>query len=630
MFLGRILVVEDEEGLRVALVELFQALGYEVVGVPNGLSAIQILGVHPVDLIVVEYHLPMLGGRDILDAIAHSGLDTDVIAVAHQTTIPDVVDAIKSGACSFLMKPLTAEVLKREVKEVFRERFERRTRRDAQHRAVAPTPPVATPAPAAPPPSAPHEASGILPRTPSGSVRPPVSRLVPPSEHEPVTVVSKEEISLEIDIQESLSAIQPLGDGEATPLVDVQPLTRPVQPQATPPSSPLHGVRPPAELRQDMLKAASSIRSAGGFRTPFDRGQHSVDVRPPADSFRQPAQGTPIRSAEPHPERTPSGGVTGGTAMLGRYHLRRMLGKGGMGEVFEAYDPVLEREIAIKVVNVDPGFESRSVVLERFKREASVAARLQHPHIAAIYDIETDSSQQRVYFVMELVKGSTLRSVLQRHKTLSFSRALTMAYKLVDALEYVHSHDVVHRDIKPENIMLSTDDRLKIVDFGIAKVPVSNLTDSRCVVGSPSYLAPESVAGKPVDFRADQFSLATVLVEALSGKSVFSGHSFEETLRNVAVNKPPRLKDLGVRVPTAFEEIVDRMHQRDPEHRFKDEVDLLNRLGAIGERLALRLTSAVPRPTVLGRVSLPPVEVSDVDLNELGLIKVNNDADSRV
>ncbi|MBI4821367.1 MAG: response regulator [Deltaproteobacteria bacterium] len=285
----------------------------------------------------------------------------------------------------------------------------------------------------------------------------------------------------------------------------------------------------------------------------------------------------------------PSGGHS--ALQIGRYQLRILLGMGGMGSVYRAFDTVLGREVALKVIRVPPDPDRRTEAVQRFTSEARAAAGLAHPGIVGVFDFGEDTARGVHYLVMELVRGVSLRETIRGLGPLSVARTLSIAYQLADALAFAHRRGVVHRDVKPENVLL-VGDRAKLVDFGIAKIEGVQITQEARMVGSPSYLSPEGARGEKVDGRADQFSLATVILEMLTGKRVFEAESIVATARRVCDLPPPTLASLGVTVPDRFQQLVRKMHAKDARDRYQDETALLEDLSSIAKEFGLNLTPA--------------------------------------
>ncbi|WP_054774955.1 serine/threonine-protein kinase [Methylogaea oryzae] len=211
---------------------------------------------------------------------------------------------------------------------------------------------------------------------------------------------------------------------------------------------------------------------------------------------------------------------------LGKYQVVRELGRGASGIVYEGYDPVLERRVALKTIRKDllqaGSRENVEHVLQRFRREALAAARLQHPNIVMAYDYA--EAGDTVFIAMELVRGKELKSYFAQKHRFDLNTALGIMFQLLDGLAYSHRHNVVHRDIKPSNIILiDGSGQVKIADFGVARVDTSELTQAGDIMGTPTHMAPEQLLGRTVDGRADLFSAGVVLYELLTGELPFTG-----------------------------------------------------------------------------------------------------------
>ena len=258
-------------------------------------------------------------------------------------------------------------------------------------------------------------------------------------------------------------------------------------------------------------------------------------------------------------------------AMLGnRYRLERKVGTGGMAQVWEASDLVLDRRVAVKILH--PHLATDTSV-ERFRREAIAAARLGHPNVVSIFDTISENGVEAI--VMELVDGTTLRQHLDRHQRLSPDDALHIGTSVCDALAAAHASDLVHRDIKPANILLCRDGRVKIADFGIAKATAGDgLTREGTLVGTAAYLAPEQVEGAEVDARCDLYALGCMLYEALTGSLPFSG----DTDAAVALARlrvtPPNAHRVRSAVPRASAAVIARALARNPDDRYPDAASM--------------------------------------------------------
>ncbi len=266
---------------------------------------------------------------------------------------------------------------------------------------------------------------------------------------------------------------------------------------------------------------------------------------------------------------------------LGPYEIVSSLGAGGMGEVYRARDPRLGREVAIKVLPT--AWSADASRLHRFEQEARAAAALNHPNILAVYDIGTQDGAP--YIVSEVLEGSTLRERL-RTGPLPIRKATDYAQQIARGLAAAHDKGIVHRDLKPENIFITDDGRVKILDFGLAKLtrPESisdgqTLTqtlasDPGTVLGTVGYMSPEQVRGKPADARSDLFSFGAILYEMLSGKRAFHGESAAETMSAIVKEEPPELTETNRSVPPALERIVRHCLEKNPAERFHSAHDV--------------------------------------------------------
>ncbi len=285
--------------------------------------------------------------------------------------------------------------------------------------------------------------------------------------------------------------------------------------------------------------------------------------------------------------------------LCGRYHLERLIGAGGMAQVWEATDLVLGRRVAVKVLH--PHLAGDQAFVARFRAEAVAAARLSHPNIVGVYDTCSDGVHEAI--VMELLDASTLRRYLDEQHTVDADTTVRIGLRLLDALEAAHRAGLVHRDVKPSNILLCADGRVKIADFGIAKADdQTELTQEGSLVGTATYLAPEQLLGNPVDGRADLYSLGIVLYECLTGRVPFQG----ETGAAVALARlhadPVDPRRLRADVPPRVAEAVLRTLQREPDDRFDSAADLRAALMDTGVR------PPVPPPVVLAEVDVEPYD----------------------
>ncbi len=259
---------------------------------------------------------------------------------------------------------------------------------------------------------------------------------------------------------------------------------------------------------------------------------------------------------------------------IGRYEVIEELGRGSMGVVYKARDPVIGRSVAIKTIRL--GDFSAPQQLEeltaRLIREAQSAGVLSHPNIITIFDAGEEDGLS--YIAMELVEGVSLEHLLERGQSLSEATILHIARQTADALGYAHQRGIVHRDIKPGNIMLTEDGRVKVADFGIAKVGSSKMTQTGMLLGSPSYMAPEHFLGQPLDGRSDIFALGVVLFELLTGQAPFIGENLGTLSYKIVHEDPVPPIQLKPAVSPGLNDLVVKALSRDPQKRFQTAAEL--------------------------------------------------------
>ncbi len=268
-------------------------------------------------------------------------------------------------------------------------------------------------------------------------------------------------------------------------------------------------------------------------------------------------------------------GNAGEKPTLGRYRIEKELGQGAMGTVYLGSDPKINRQVAIKTLSyalIDPA--ELADVKARFFREAEAAGRLNHPHIVTVYDVGEENDL--AYMAMELLDGSDLSVFCNKKRRLEPRQILQIGGQIAEALEYAHRNGVIHRDIKPANIMLIKNGQAKVTDFGVARVVSSSRTETGVVLGTPSYMSPEQVAGKKVDGRSDLFSLGVVLYELFSCEKPFVGDSLAALMYNIANVKYRHLDEVCPDLPQGCYQIVDKLLNKAMTRRYKS-ADLLQR-----------------------------------------------------
>jgi len=289
---------------------------------------------------------------------------------------------------------------------------------------------------------------------------------------------------------------------------------------------------------------------------------------------------------------------------LGRYEIRSLIGVGGMGEVYRASDPKIGRDVAIKVLPVD--FSADKERVGRFEQEAQAAGALNHPNILAIYDVDTQD--EVLYVVSELLEGEELRQRLDEGP-IPLRKVMEYAQQIVSGLTAAHEKGIVHRDLKPENLFITKDDRVKILDFGLAKVRTPKpegdssedetrkvMTNPGVVMGTVGYMSPEQVRGQITDHRSDIFSFGLILYEMITGRRAFREESLAETMSAIVKEEPPEMTESNPNISPSLERIVRRCLEKKPDRRFQSTADLgfaLESLSAPTSSSGSNMTTAV-------------------------------------
>jgi eukaryotic-like serine/threonine-protein kinase len=275
-----------------------------------------------------------------------------------------------------------------------------------------------------------------------------------------------------------------------------------------------------------------------------------------------------VRNAAGQPQSAARGRAL--PARLGRYEIINELGKGAMGVVYRARDPMINREVALKCIPLAAEFEGEELEQARVKffREAEMAGRLSHPHIVTIYDAgEHDGT---AYIAMELLRGVHLVEYTDPARLLPTAIAIEIIARLAGALNYAHEQSVVHRDIKPANIMFdAAGGELKITDFGIARLTDSGRTRTGIVLGTPSFMSPEQLQGRPVSGRSDLFSLAVTLYQMLTGQLPFRADSMPALMLRIAHEPHPPIRVLRPDLLAGLDAFFDRALAKNPAERFE-------------------------------------------------------------
>ena len=306
--------------------------------------------------------------------------------------------------------------------------------------------------------------------------------------------------------------------------------------------------------------------------------------------------------------------------LVGRYEIQRRLGRGGMGTVYVAHDPVLGRLVALKIFLGDLDLAD---AVDRFNREARSAAALNHPNIVTIHDFGEFSSQP--YIVMEYIQGETLTDVIRRKVSVPLVQKLRWLEELCAGVAYAHARGVIHRDIKPTNLMVDRNRRLKILDFGIARILGSVTANGTALIGTPGYMAPEQIAGGTIDFRSDLFSIGIVTYELLTYTAAFPGESFAAITHSILTADPVPLPQLIPAIPSDLAAIVARSLNKSADERFDTAESLLAAItdarrrweGDVGRDATLEIlpseggpVASTPRPSSTQRPAANPARVA--------------------
>jgi len=275
---------------------------------------------------------------------------------------------------------------------------------------------------------------------------------------------------------------------------------------------------------------------------------------------------------------------------IGKYIIKKKLGRGGMGYVYHGYDPYIKRDVAIKIIH--PDLAEDTMLVERFKREAQSAGGLRHPNIVIIYDLGEDNN--RPFIAMEFLEGTDMEKLIRDKVNLPLEQKLEIIIQVCDGLDYAHKHGIVHRDITPSNIRILDNGLVKIMDFGIAKISSSQFTQTGTLMGKPHYMSPEQVRGESVDGRTDIFALGVCFYEFLTYRKPFPGENTTAVLLKIINDPPEPLVDLHFTFSDRIENIILKALAKDPAQRYqsaKEMGDAIREL--LPETKATKITSVI-------------------------------------
>jgi len=310
---------------------------------------------------------------------------------------------------------------------------------------------------------------------------------------------------------------------------------------------------------------------------------------------------------------------------LGKYELHTLIGEGAMGIVWKAYDTVLRRYVALKLLSSH--FRKTKEMQERFLREARAAGAIQHPNIVTVYDL--GEAEGQLFIAMELVEGRDLSDVITLREPMALERKLDLVIEVLDGLQFAHQRGVIHRDVKPSNVRVVPDGRVKIMDFGIARLQSSEDSDAASIVGTPTYMAPEQITNGAITPATDVFSVGCMLYELLSFQKPFEGESVHGVLYQVLTTEPKPLRTVAPSIPAALERVVGKAMNKVPQERYESAAQMQSTLIAIRaalsgagdettQRLGIRWTP-LPGP-VLKLVTQAPMKWRIAVLSALALV----------
>ncbi len=285
---------------------------------------------------------------------------------------------------------------------------------------------------------------------------------------------------------------------------------------------------------------------------------------------------------------------------IGKYDVQKVLGRGSMGVVYLARDPLIDRDVAIKTIVLPPGLDEERVkeFQARFLREARAAGRMSHPAIVTIYEADEGKTDGHPFIVMEFVEGLPWNLKIRQHTFPDPEQVMHLAREIASGLDYAHRNGVVHRDIKPANIVQTPDGRVKLMDFGIAKVPTSELTREGQFLGTPAYMSPEQVMGRAVDGRSDLFSLGTVLYELLTCQKPFPGEDITTVTYGILKEDPRPARSYNPGIPEEVDRILFHLMAKEPDQRYASAKQVIEDIDAYMADAALPHAGSAPMPWV--------------------------------
>ncbi len=283
-----------------------------------------------------------------------------------------------------------------------------------------------------------------------------------------------------------------------------------------------------------------------------------------------------------------------------------------MGVVYLGYDPVIDRMVAIKTVIIPETLpdEARKSFVERFLQEARIAGKLLHPNIVVTYDAATDEKAQIPFIVMELIEGEPLSRRLRERTALHWKEALEVTIPLAQALEYAHEKGIIHRDIKPANVIVTLQGVPKLADFGIAKLPTTDHTQTGRIIGTPSFMSPEQLMKEPVDGRSDVFSLGVLLYRCVTGRLPFEGEDVPTIVSQVLYKNPQPLSELVPGIPEGLDSVLARALQKQAQRRYRNATAFSEDLLSVAGGTAPPLSPSIGESTIVEESEFPTKQLT--------------------
>jgi CHASE2 domain-containing sensor protein/predicted Ser/Thr protein kinase len=331
-------------------------------------------------------------------------------------------------------------------------------------------------------------------------------------------------------------------------------------------------------IAADETRASAGSSDSGGISSGFDRfaqplehnaigADNNIDED---DSWAQQDSG----GVHPNSQELMLSGDQSELKNLGRYQVTGTLGKGAMGLVYKGIDPAINRPVALKTIRLDfvndpAEFEE---LKERLYREAQAAGKLSHPNIVTIYDVGSEGPLQ--YIAMEYLEGQTLEHLIKKKTKFNYRIIAQIITQICSALDYAHERGIVHRDIKPANVMVLNDYRVKVMDFGIARIDSNSMTKTGIAMGTPNYISPEQLRGLAIDRRADLFSLGVVMYEMLLGRRPFKGENITSLIYSILHHEPEKPSNVNPQIPLLFDHIVARALRKNPAERYQKATEI--------------------------------------------------------